>query len=178
MLLKIIIQDKEKELNLRATLDYRDAFADAEYIIISTPTNYDPNTNLFDTSSVEDVIEKVKSMKIDTVMVVKSTVPVGFIENMKKKYDIDNIMFSPEFLREGKALYDNLYPSRIIVGEKSDRAKTFAQLLVDSALKKNIDINWDKSNRTMTVQALPLKEITSDEKILNTMYNNLLTFGL
>ena len=108
----------EKKLNLTATLDYKEAFDGAKFIVISTPTNYDDVENHFDTSSVEDIIMKVKSLGSDATMVVKSTIPVGFIENVKKKYDIDNIMFSPEFLREGKALYDNLYPSRIIVGEK------------------------------------------------------------
>lgn len=110
---------KNKKLNLKATLDYKDAFKDAEFIIISTPTNYDDEKNYFDTSSVEDIIKKVISMQINTTMIVKSTIPVGFIRNIKKKYNIDNILFSPEFLREGKALYDNLYPSRIIVGEKT-----------------------------------------------------------
>ena len=130
---------KNKNLNLRATLDYKDAFKDAEFIVISTPTNYDDEKNFFDTSSVEDIIQKVISMNIETTMVVKSTIPVGFIEEMKKKYNIDNIMFSPEFLREGRALYDNLYPSRIIVGEKSQRAEKFAELLKEATIKKDND---------------------------------------
>ena len=133
---------KNKKLNLRATLDYKEAFKDAEFIVISTPTNYDDEKNFFDTSSVEDIIQKVISMNIETTMVVKSTIPVGFIEEMKKKYNIDNIMFSPEFLREGRALYDNLYPSRIIVGEKSQRAEKFAELLKEAAIKKDIPIKF------------------------------------
>ena len=133
---------KNKKLNLRATLDYKDAFKDAKFIIISTPTNYDDVLNHFNTSSVEDIIQKVKSMHSDATMIVKSTIPVGFTENMKKKYEIDNIMFSPEFLREGKALYDNLYPSRIIVGEKSKRAEEFAELLKGGALKDDIQIRY------------------------------------
>ncbi len=132
---------KEKQLNLKATLDYKEAFKDAEYVIISTPTNYDEEKNFFDTSSVEDIIQKVKSMNDNNItMVVKSTIPVGYIERVKEKYQIDNIFFSPEFLREGKALYDNLYPSRIIVGEKSERAKVFANLLIEAAEKKDIDV--------------------------------------
>lgn len=133
---------KEKELNLRATLDYKEAFEGAEFIVISTPTNYNDETGYFDTSSVEDVIEKVISLGIDTTMVVKSTIPVGFINSVKKKYNIDNIMFSPEFLREGKALYDNLYPSRIIVGEKSKRAEKFANLLKEACLKDDVVIKY------------------------------------
>ena len=131
---------REKELNLKATTDYQEAFYDADYIIISTPTNYDDEKNFFDTSSVEDIITKVISMNIDTMMVVKSTIPVGFIDNVKKKYQIDNIFFSPEFLREGKALYDNLYPSRIIVGEKSERAKVFVDMLRFCAMKEDIPV--------------------------------------
>ena len=142
----------ENNLNLKATLDYKEAFSDAKFIIISTPTNYDDILNHFDTSSVEDIIKKVKAMHIDTTMVVKSTIPVGFIENMKKKYEIDNIMFSPEFLREGKALYDNLYPSRIIVGEDSKRAKEFANLLKDAAIKEDIPLKFMNSTEAEAVK--------------------------
>lgn len=143
---------KTKELNLKATLDYKEAFNGAKYIIISTPTNYDEKTHFFDTSSVEDIIKKVISMNIDTTMVVKSTIPVGFIENMKKKYNIDNIMFSPEFLREGKALYDNLYPSRIIVGEKSKRAEEFANLLKECCLKEDVTVKFMNSTEAEAVK--------------------------
>ena len=153
------IKDKEiedflanKELNLRATLDYKDAFKDAEFIVISTPTNYDDERNFFDTSSVEDIIQKVKDMGINTTMVVKSTIPVGFIKSVKEKYGIDNIMFSPEFLREGKALYDNLYPSRIIVGEKSERAEKFAELLKEGAIKKDVVVKFMDSTEAEAVK--------------------------
>lgn len=143
---------KTKKLNLKATLDYKEAFEGAKYIIISTPTNYDDQKNYFDTSSVEDIIQKVISMKIDTTMVVKSTIPVGFIKSMKEKYNIDNIMFSPEFLREGRALYDNLYPSRIIVGEKSERAEEFAELLKQGALKEDIEVKFMDSTEAEAVK--------------------------
>jgi UDPglucose 6-dehydrogenase len=153
------IEDKEikeffetKNLNLKATLDYKEAFVGAEFVIISTPTNYDDEKNYFDTSSVEDIIQKVKGMNIDTTMVVKSTIPVGFIDAMKEKYGIDNIMFSPEFLREGHALYDNLYPSRIVVGEKSERAEEFANLLKGSCLKDNVEIKFMNSTEAEAVK--------------------------
>ena len=143
---------RTKELNLKATLDYKEAFVGAKFVIISTPTNYDETKNYFDTSSVEDIIKKVISMNIDTTMVVKSTIPVGFIKSMKEKYNIDNIMFSPEFLREGHALYDNLYPSRIVVGEKSKRAEEFANLLKEGGLKENVDIKFMDSTEAEAVK--------------------------
>lgn len=129
-----------KKLNLVATTDYERALIGAEYVIISTPTNYDEKKNFFDTSSVENAIEKVLRYNPNAVIVIKSTIPVGYVLGIREKYGVDNVVFSPEFLREGKALYDNLYPSRIIVGEKSRRAEIFANLLKEGAIRQDMPI--------------------------------------
>ena len=147
-------KDGKRSLNLKATLDYKEAFKNADFVIISTPTNYDEKQNFFDTSSVEDIIEKVLSLDKDhkITMVVKSTIPVGYIDSVKEKYGIENIFFSPEFLREGKALYDNLYPSRIIVGSDTKQAKTFANLLLDACEKKDAPVLFMNSTEAEAVK--------------------------